>query len=105
MNILIKLTCLVGLVIAPILGGHSTETALAEVEEEITVEMTKENADMATATVQYSTLKEGEKVSETITFEGTESEVHKQLEAFETGIAKSSGAVEKVIEKVDIKKN
>ena len=31
MNILIKLTCLVGLVIAPILGGHSTESAHAEV--------------------------------------------------------------------------
>jgi K(+)-stimulated pyrophosphate-energized sodium pump len=25
MNILIKLTCLIGLVIAPILGGHTTE--------------------------------------------------------------------------------
>src|SRR5690606_19748712 len=30
MNILIKLTCLVGLVIAPILGGHTGETAVAE---------------------------------------------------------------------------
>merc|ERR1712146_320729 len=29
MNILIKLTCLVGLVIAPILGGHSSEAGLA----------------------------------------------------------------------------
>lgn len=42
MNILIKLTCLVGLVIAPILGqmsgkGHSTETA-SEVEQEVVVE-------------------------------------------------------------------
>ena len=27
MNILIKLTCLIGLVIAPILGGHGTEEA------------------------------------------------------------------------------
>ena len=26
MNILIKLTCLIGLVIAPILGGHSAES-------------------------------------------------------------------------------
>jgi K(+)-stimulated pyrophosphate-energized sodium pump len=30
MNILIKLTCLIGLVIAPILGGHSTETGHSE---------------------------------------------------------------------------
>lgn len=40
MNILIKLTCLVGLVIAPILGGHtkenSEETAVTEVEEATT---------------------------------------------------------------------
>ena len=28
MNILIKLTCLIGLVIAPILGGHGVETAV-----------------------------------------------------------------------------
>ncbi len=32
MNILIKLTCLIGLVIAPILGGHTTKT-VEEVEE------------------------------------------------------------------------
>jgi K(+)-stimulated pyrophosphate-energized sodium pump len=30
MNILIKLTCLIGLVIAPILGGHTTETDHSE---------------------------------------------------------------------------
>jgi K(+)-stimulated pyrophosphate-energized sodium pump len=30
MNILIKLTCLIGLVIAPILGGHTTETGHSE---------------------------------------------------------------------------
>ena len=28
MNILIKLTCLIGLVIAPILGGHTAETVI-----------------------------------------------------------------------------
>lgn len=104
MNILIKLTCLVGLVIAPILGGHSSETAAAKIQEDVSVEMTVEASDMASATVQYTTMKDGEKVTETITFEGTESEVHKQLEAFETGIAKQSGEVEKVIEKVDIRK-
>ena len=45
MNILIKLTCLVGLVIAPILGGHGSETADdAKVEnvKEITVEPIEE---------------------------------------------------------------
>jgi K(+)-stimulated pyrophosphate-energized sodium pump len=40
MNILIKLTCLVGLVIAPILGGHSTEEVKtpAPVKEEVAPE-------------------------------------------------------------------
>lgn len=33
MNILIKLTCLIGLVIAPILGGHSTEKPATEIQE------------------------------------------------------------------------
>jgi len=35
MNILIKLTCLIGLVIAPILGGHTTSTEHAEIRTEI----------------------------------------------------------------------
>jgi K(+)-stimulated pyrophosphate-energized sodium pump len=38
MNILIKLTCLVGLVIAPILGGHTSENkdeANAETKKEV----------------------------------------------------------------------
>ncbi len=37
MNILIKLTCLIGLVIAPILGEHPTETAVTE-QESSTIE-------------------------------------------------------------------
>ncbi len=44
MNILIKLTCLIGLVIAPILGGHSTsedQSNNVEVEKVITVDETK----------------------------------------------------------------
>ncbi len=43
MNILIKLTCLIGLVIAPILGGHSTEKPETEIQEttiEVEVSMT-----------------------------------------------------------------
>ena len=37
MNILIKLTCLIGLVIAPILGGHSTTVSEKSEVEEIKV--------------------------------------------------------------------
>ncbi len=44
MNILIKLTCLVGLVIAPLLGGHVTETITAKepAVEEMQVELLEE---------------------------------------------------------------
>jgi len=45
MNILIKLTCLIGLVIAPILGDHSTEATEQEtVTEEVVVSETIETA-------------------------------------------------------------
>ena len=40
MNILIKLTCLIGLVIAPILGGHSeTKPHAEEIKKEISLEV------------------------------------------------------------------
>ncbi|MDY2585769.1 sodium-translocating pyrophosphatase [Winogradskyella aquimaris] len=104
MNILIKLTCLVGLVIAPILGGHSSEEGLANIEDEVSIEMTLDAKDMAKATVNYSTVKEGEKVSETIVFEGTEAEVKKELEAFEASIKTDANKVEKVIKEVKITK-
>ena len=38
MNILIKLTCLIGLVVAPILGGHTAEEA--SIENTNTIEVT-----------------------------------------------------------------
>jgi K(+)-stimulated pyrophosphate-energized sodium pump len=104
MNILIKLTCLIGLVIAPILGGHSSETATASIEDEISIEMTVESKDLAKATVDYSTRVEGEKVSETIIFEGTKADVEKELNAFEATLINEAGKVEKIIEKIDITK-
>jgi K(+)-stimulated pyrophosphate-energized sodium pump len=104
MNILIKLTCLVGLVIAPILGGHSSEEGLANNEKEVSIEMTIESKDMAKATVNYSTIKDGEKVSEVIVFEGTEAEVKKELEAFEATVKSEAKNVEKIIEEVNITK-
>ncbi len=55
MNILIKLTCLIGLVIAPILGGHSSEEGLAI--DEVKVEMTIDTKDLADAK-EVSVIKE-----------------------------------------------
>ena len=92
MNILIKLTCLIGLVIAPILGGTEMPVAAVEVIEvvesvpmvvpetavvskEVRIESTKD-ADGKVKTIVTTT--EGTKVS-TKVFEGTEAEVEQQL--------------------------
>ena len=52
MNILIKLTCLIGLVIAPILGGHSSENDHASIDLEVKKEViVKADNDVWTMTV------------------------------------------------------
>ena len=52
MNILIKLTCLIGLVIAPILGGHSSEHDHASIDLEVKKEViVKADNDVWTMTV------------------------------------------------------
>ncbi len=81
MNILIKLTCLIGLVIAPILGGHNIETGVAQKEQEVRVEMMVDNG-AAEAVVSYTTLVNGEEVVQEKKFVGTTAEVKKQVEAF-----------------------
>jgi K(+)-stimulated pyrophosphate-energized sodium pump len=105
MNILIKLTCLVGLVIAPILGGHS-ETGLATNDEkEVKIEMSVDSDDLAKATVEFTSIKNGEEVLETVTFNGTEDEVKKDLEKFEAEVEEKSRTNQTVIKKVEITKN
>ena len=96
MNILIKLTCLIGLVIAPILGGH-TEDGVAmtevqeievvastisdnEVEKQVKVEMTAEENGQAKATVSTTITKNGETLTEDKVFEGTVEEVKADIE-------------------------
>ncbi|PHK27515.1 inorganic pyrophosphatase, partial [Nostoc linckia z16] len=103
MNILIKLTCLIGLVIAPILGGHDaagkeTDVPSTQIEvndattgtvvtgqraaEEITVDRQRDEAGRVRATVTISTLSGGELKTDEKVFEGTDEEVSKQVEAF-----------------------
>jgi K(+)-stimulated pyrophosphate-energized sodium pump len=102
MNILIKLTCLIGLVIAPILGGH-TETGVAE--QEVQIEMNVEATDLAQAVITYTTTVNGETTTEEKTFNGTKEEVKTQLEAFERTTQVAGNKDKKVvIEKIDIKK-
>ncbi|MBR9913948.1 MAG: sodium-translocating pyrophosphatase [Algicola sp.] len=104
MNILIKLTCLVGLVIAPILGGHSSETALADDMEEVQVEMTVASKELAHATITYTTIENGEEVTKEKVFEGTEAEVNEQLEAFEKASVTIEGDTKRVIKKMEVTK-
>jgi K(+)-stimulated pyrophosphate-energized sodium pump len=57
MNILIKLTCLIGLVIAPILGGHVEEgVAMLDTKTEITKEISVEINDANQATEAKGTV-------------------------------------------------
>lgn len=58
MNILIKLTCLIGLVVAPILGGHSDETATAEEVDTNVIQVNVEEANEAEVALNIITMKE-----------------------------------------------
>ena len=81
MNILIKLTCLVGLVIAPILGGHS-ETAVTnseEIRKEIKVEMESNSAENAKAIVTKTVTTNGKTTNEQVVVEGSLNEVEQRI--------------------------
>lgn len=85
MNILIKLTCLVGLVIAPILGeGHSTETKEISKEISVSVNAKATDSEMVSATVVYNITENGETKTVERVFEGTEASVKEELEAFQS---------------------
>ena len=95
MNILIKLTCLIGLVIAPILGGHSSEesheinvnTIEAQsisnevIEKEITVKMDANDDGITKAVVKTTITENGKESSTEQVFEGTVAEVKTQIKA------------------------
>ncbi|AZJ34820.1 sodium-translocating pyrophosphatase [Tenacibaculum singaporense] len=113
MNILIKLTCLVGLVIAPILGGHTSSETHEETENikvwidkngekheiklstdaefttenklENIIKVTIEKNDDGTAKAIISTtiVKNGEETTEEKTFEGTLEEVEQKIKEYE----------------------
>lgn len=98
MNILIKLTCLIGLVIAPILGSHTEGAEIMNVQaatvieqpvvtgqessKEISIERQKDADGNVMATVTISTKTNSEELkTEQKTFQGTEEEVNAQIEA------------------------
>jgi K(+)-stimulated pyrophosphate-energized sodium pump len=108
LNILLKLMSVVALVIAPSIAltidsGMASMTA-EEISKEIT--MNVENNDGITkATVSYTTIVNGEKVSEEKTFKGTQAEVEEQIKAFEETKVKTDDNETKItIESIDIRK-
>tara|TARA_B110000003_G_scaffold259334_1_gene279226 strand:- start:10180 stop:12615 length:2436 start_codon:yes stop_codon:yes gene_type:complete len=102
MNILIKLTCLIGLVVAPILGGHSTDEVLTTEVIEITVDakakfnqnsekmfnvtVSKKENGTFKGTVNYTTTENDITITKEEVFEGTEEEVQAKIEALEKNI-------------------
>ena len=108
LNILLKLMSVVALVIAPSIamsGDTVSAYASNNAEQRIEIKMDAESADMAKATVSYSKMVNGEKVTEEKTFKGTKEEVEAQLKEFENATVSSKGnETEITIEKVDIRK-
>ena len=102
MNILIKLTCLIGLVIAPILGGHADGLDMSsnDVKKEISVKMTTENSDTFKAVVTTTTTENGVETTEEKIFEGTEAEVKAKVEALEGVEVQIEGKELKVVKEI-----
>ena len=83
MNILIKLTCLVGLVIAPLLGSHAApQVALIkeEVRKEIRVEVNADDQGQMEAVIKTTTTENGETVVDEKVISGTEEEIQAAVE-------------------------
>jgi len=99
MNILIKLTCLVGLVIAPLLGnGHSVP---AENQVNVQVEVVG-GEEAVSATITYTQLVNGVTTTLVEEFTGSEAEVQEQLKAFEAKVQDSTSGVTIKIEKMEV---
>ena len=81
MNILIKLTCLVGLVIAPLLGaGHDATSHTEEIKKEIRVEVQATDDGLMEATIEKTTYDNGKEVVEEKVISGTQEEVEAALQ-------------------------
>ena len=105
LNILLKLMSVVALVIAPSIALEVSGMASDENTKEIKIEMGLKNTDLAEATIAYTTVVNGEAVTEEKTFRGTEAEVKAALEDFDKVRVESKGKeAEITIEKIDIRK-
>ena len=98
MNILIKLTCLIGLVIAPILGGHSADNNLhsetkevrnvihvveeSNSDKDVRINMIKNTDGSIKATASFSETENGKTIAKEENSEGTEEKVHIAIDSF-----------------------
>ncbi|MCL4118303.1 UNVERIFIED_CONTAM: hypothetical protein GTU68_030235 [Idotea baltica] len=102
MNILIKLTCLIGLVIAPILGGHTEEGMAMATEINVEKVVTDDNNQVvvkaaiekmsdgtAKATVKTVTLTNGVEDVVVEEFNGSFDEVKKKVDSYGNGVTVS----------------
>jgi len=83
MNILIKLTCLIGLVIAPILGGHSAtthETSSNTIQKEIKIEFTENGKHDSSATIITTTTENGVSKTQKESIIGDSETIKKRIE-------------------------
>ena len=93
MNILIKLTCLIGLVIAPILGGHAVDSDHASVDHEMKKEViVKADNDVWTMTITTEETDTDGVVSKKSEFiSGTQEEVMSAMLEYNADEAKKIG--------------
>ena len=94
MNILIKLTCLIGLVIAPILGGHSIEnntpgTTMIDPDSQLNQEISinidlDEQSENTVLKIITSKVEDGVASESTQIFEGTKEEMMDKLDELKT---------------------
>ena len=83
MNILIKLTCLIGLVLAPLLGDtHSADAEVLHVD----VRMERTDEGFAKGVITVVTSENGQEVEKVKVFEGSEAEVKAAIEAEEKAL-------------------
>ncbi len=80
MNILIKLTCLIGLVIAPILGGHSNTDSHASEKIKKEVNLTVKSDDLAKAVITTTYTENGVEKTKKEIIEGSLEEVENKIE-------------------------
>ncbi len=102
MNILIKLTCLIGLVVAPILGGHAidNDSHATEIKNEVEVVVNADDTDNAKAVVTTTKTVNGETVTEEKVIEGTTAEVKEKVDALKEDVKVEIKKGEKVVKEI-----